>query len=68
VAYLVRTIVFFAGMGLGLWGFIALDTPWNFAAFIGAFLVCAPLSMWSFARLATPEQRKADLVARLFND
>ena len=68
MAYLVRTLVFFAAMVPGIWGFVVLDSPWNFVAMFAAFLIGGAGSMWSFKRLATEQQRKDDLEARLFND
>ncbi|MBD2842075.1 hypothetical protein [Erythrobacter rubeus] len=60
--------VFFSFMAYGLWGFIALPEPWRWLAFIAAFLVGGTSSMIVFKRLASEEQRKNDLEARLHND
>lgn len=68
MAHLVRMLIFFTAMALGLWGFVALAFPWSFLAFGAAFLIGGVASMWSFKKLATEKQRKDDLEARLFND
>lgn len=68
MAHLARIVVFFAAMGAGLWGFAALTAPWNWLSFVAAFLVGGVASMMLFKRLATDEQRKEDLEARLHND
>ncbi|MEM9502205.1 MAG: hypothetical protein AAF941_10230 [Pseudomonadota bacterium] len=68
MAYLVRTVLFLGMVALGLWGFAVLDDPWGWIAFGTAFLVGGVASMIAFKRLATHEQIKEDLEARLRND
>ncbi|MEL7446962.1 MAG: hypothetical protein AAGK02_14320 [Pseudomonadota bacterium] len=68
IAYLVRALIFFAFVALGLWGFFTLPMAWGVTSIVVAFLVGGTLSMISFKRLATEKQIKDDLEARLFND
>ncbi|MDJ0977360.1 MAG: hypothetical protein QNI87_02375 [Erythrobacter sp.] len=68
MAYLLRAIVFFGFMALGLWGLASLATPWNWVALLGAFLIGGSGSMIVFKRLATDKQIKEDLEARRLED
>ena len=68
MAHLVRMALFFGGIGVGLWAFQALNEPWNWVSFLGAFLIGGVASMVAFRKLANASQRKADLEARLHND
>lgn len=61
-------MLFFGCAGLGLWALAVLPSPWNWIALVAAFLIGGSASMLIFKRLATDEQIKADLEARLHND
>ena len=66
--HLARYVTFFGVMALGLLGFFTLPNPWNFLALAAAFVVGGGASMTVFKRLASEDQIKADLEARLNND
>ncbi|MEL6542575.1 MAG: hypothetical protein AAFP79_00245 [Pseudomonadota bacterium] len=68
MVHVLKMVVFFSFMGLGLWGFASFSDPWGWLAFVAAFLVGGTLSQLVFKRFATPEQIKADLESRLHND
>ena len=67
-AYFVRFVWFFSAAGAGLFGFLILTPPLNWAAMLAGFLVGGIGSMVLFRRFATESQRRADLEARLHND
>ncbi len=68
MVHLLRMIVFFGAIGLGLWGFALFPDPWGWLAFIAAFVVGGSASMLVFKRFAIKQQIKDDLEARLKND
>lgn len=67
-AHLARLGIFLGIMALGLWGLAVLPGMWGWAAIMVAFLVGGTASMTAFKRLATKQQIKDDLEARLHND
>ena len=68
MVHIVRMIAFFGCVGLGLWGLAVLPGPWGWIALVVAFVIAGVASMLIFKRLATHEQIKADLEARLHYD
>lgn len=67
-AHIARVGIFLGTLALGLWGLAVLPGLWGWAAFVIAFLVGGAASMTAFKRLATKQQIKDDLEARLHND
>ena len=68
IAQIARLLGFFVPMGAGLWGLVQLPFWWGVGAFIVGFFVGSVLSRAVFKRLASEQQIKEDLTARLFND
>ncbi|ANC50530.1 hypothetical protein CP97_14844 [Aurantiacibacter atlanticus] len=67
-AYLARTIAFFSFVIPGMWYFLSHDGTAGWLALFGSFFAGALSAHWLFKRLATEDQRREDLTARLFND
>ncbi|MEM6907234.1 MAG: hypothetical protein AAF494_01030 [Pseudomonadota bacterium] len=67
-AHLARFVVFFGAIALGVWGFIELSLGWGIASLVAAFLIGSAASGRVFKRLASDQQIKDDLEARLHND
>ena len=67
-ANLARIIAFFAFVIPGFWYFFSHDGAAAWLVLFGCFILGNLAARWVFKRLATEEQLREDLTARLFND
>lgn len=68
MAHWVKFSIAFAFGAAGLWAFGALPGWWALAGFIGLFFAGSVLAHLVFKKIATPEQIREDLEARLQSD
>lgn len=68
MAHWAKFVIAVLSAGLGLWALMVLPGWWGVASFIAVFFTGGTVAHIVFKRMATTEQIREDLQARLLND